>query len=59
MKLSEQLRAFRADRPDEWTMDNFIRCAENLENRLQFLMETTDIDGDSYRVAENVINQID
>ena len=58
MKLSEQLKAFRSDRPDELKMDEFIRCAENLENRLQFLMETTDIDGDSYRVAENVINQI-
>ena len=58
MKLSEQLKAFRPDRLDELKMDEFIRCAENLENRLQFLMETTDIDGDSYRVAENVINQI-
>ena len=59
MKLSEQLKAFRADRPDEWTMDEFIRCAKNLEDRLQFLMETTDIDGDSYRIAEIIINQID
>ena len=59
MKLSEQLKAFRADRPDEWKMDDFFRCAENLERRLQFLMETTDIDGDSYRATENVINQLD
>ena len=30
-KLSVHLRLFRADRPDEWTMDEFIRKAEKLE----------------------------
>ena len=32
MKLSDDLRKWRAERPDEWTMDRFIRMAENLEN---------------------------
>jgi hypothetical protein len=31
MKLSEKLQSFRADRPDEWTMDEFIRDAKQLE----------------------------
>jgi hypothetical protein len=31
MKLSEHLRNARVDRPDEWTMDEFIRAAEKLE----------------------------
>jgi hypothetical protein len=30
-ELSESLRYWRADRPDEWTMDEFIRAAEKLE----------------------------
>jgi len=31
MKLSERLKSWRAERPDEWTMDEFIRLAEVLE----------------------------
>lgn len=31
MKLSDKLRQWRADRPDEWTMGEFIRLAEELE----------------------------
>ena len=31
MKLSEKLRNYRSDRPDEWSMDEFIRDAEKLE----------------------------
>jgi hypothetical protein len=30
-KLSYDLRYWRAERPDEWTMDRFIRKAEALE----------------------------
>ena len=32
MKLSDKLRKWRIERPDEWTMDDFIREAEKLEN---------------------------
>ena len=32
MKLSDRMKAFRADRPDEWQMDEFIRMAEELES---------------------------
>jgi len=31
MRLSEDLRKWRADRPDEWTMDRFIQEAARLE----------------------------
>ena len=30
-KLSEKLRYWRAERPDEWTMDEFISDSERLE----------------------------
>ena len=58
MKLSEQLKRFRADRPDEWRMDEFIHCAKNLEDRLQFLMGNQP-ERYSYRITESIINQID
>lgn len=31
MRLSDELLAWRADRPDEWKMDEFIRMAKRLE----------------------------
>jgi hypothetical protein len=31
MLLSEKLKRYRIDRPDEWTMDEFARQAEALE----------------------------
>lgn len=39
MKLSEDLKCWRAERPDEWTMDAFIRKAVGLE---QFIEECRD-----------------
>ena len=33
--LSELLKLWRAERPDEWTMDEFIREAERMEKQLQ------------------------
>ena len=30
-KLSEYIKAYRIDRPDEWTMDEFVRKAAKLE----------------------------
>lgn len=33
MKLSEDLKKWRAERPDEWTMDRFIAAAEKLEGK--------------------------
>jgi len=34
IRLSEELKLARADRPDEWTMDRFIKIAKNLEAKL-------------------------
>ena len=31
MKLSEDLKKWRAERPDEWTMGRFIKAAEKME----------------------------
>ena len=33
--LSEDLRSWRAERPDEWQMDTFARAAKKLEAELQ------------------------
>ena len=33
--LSELLKLWRAERPDEWIMDEFIREAERMEKQLQ------------------------
>jgi hypothetical protein len=35
MKLSEDLEHWRAERPDEWTMDDFIRKAKELEDFIE------------------------
>lgn len=34
-KLSDRIKCFRADRPDEWLMDEFAREAEKLEKALE------------------------
>ena len=39
MKLSEDLEHWRAERPNEWTMGDFIRKAKELE---QFVEECRD-----------------
>ena len=42
IKLSEDLRYWRAERPDEWTMDRFIREAEKMEKQLQNTSHNSD-----------------
>ena len=37
--LSEHLSSFRADRPSEWLMDEFIRDAKELEQQIATLRE--------------------
>jgi len=34
MKLSERLKVSRINRPDEWSMDEYARQAEELETQL-------------------------
>lgn len=38
MKLSEQLKRARADRPDEWTMDRYITKAKEMEEALESII---------------------
>jgi len=38
VKLSAHLASWRAERPDEWTMDNFIRKAQQLEDAILTLV---------------------
>jgi hypothetical protein len=40
LSLSYDLGYWRAERPDEWTMDRFIRKAEELEARLAAMQDT-------------------
>ena len=50
--LSELLKLWRAERPDEWIMDEFIREAERMEKLLQNTSSNCD-----YAVAvKNLIN---
>ena len=50
--LTELLKLWRAERPDEWIMDEFIREAERMEKLLQNTSSNCD-----YAVAvKNLIN---
>lgn len=40
--LSEVLKLWRAERPDEWIMDEFIREAERMEKQLQNTLSNSD-----------------
>ena len=45
LKLSEDMMKWRAERPDEWTMDRFIRAAEKLERATIHNSEYVEING--------------
>ena len=38
-KLGKLMQAFRADRPDEWTMDEFIWMAEQMHKEIELLRQ--------------------
>lgn len=40
--LSERLKFWRAERPDEWIMDGFIKTAEELENQVNEIAEVNE-----------------
>lgn len=42
MRLSEQLRRGRIDRPDEWTMDRYIEKATELEDTIRELVAVSE-----------------
>lgn len=47
-KLGKLIQAFRCDRPDEWTMDDFIRMAEDMHKEITRLREA-EKDAERYR----------
>lgn len=49
-RLSEQLKDWRADRPDEWKMDGFIRKAKALEELAMA------VEAKPYRIVCNDVN---
>lgn len=53
--LSEDLRYWRAGRPDEWTMDEFIRKAKALQADSERLLKLVDHD-DLVKTAWGLIN---
>jgi len=59
MKLSEDLRNCRIDRPDEWTMDRFIRKAKRLENDAMSLIRAENVNDRQYDKMIKVIEQRD
>ena len=42
MRLSEQLKRGRIDRPDEWTMDRYIQKAAEAEQAIRELVAITE-----------------
>lgn len=42
-KLGRLMQAFRADRPDEWTMDEFIGMAENMHKMNKELLAALEV----------------
>jgi len=51
-KLGKYIQAFRCDRPDEWTMDEFIRMAEDMHKEITLLREA-EKDAERYRWLRN------
>lgn len=47
-KLGRLMQAFRADRPDEWTMDEFIGMAENMHKMNKELLAALESLDDCY-----------
>lgn len=41
--LTEDLQYWRAERPDEWKMDEFIRKASAMQDTLKFFIESNQV----------------
>lgn len=57
MKLSEDLAYWRAERPDEWTMDDFIRKAKDLENQNENLKELIHLIDEEIPLADSTCDE--
>jgi hypothetical protein len=54
MKLSEQLKRARTDRPDEWTMDRYIAKATEMEEAYNLFYGRKDVYHREVEVGELV-----
>lgn len=65
--LGKRLQAYRADRPDEWSMDDFTRMAEELQQKLEATKAELNtlksmlpkIKANAIMLAANCVNGID
>ena len=57
-KLGKFMQAFRADRPDEWQMDEFIRMAEDMNNEITRLRQA-EKDAARYRCIRSIAKVIE
>ena len=55
-KLGRLMQAFRADRPDEWTMDEFIGMAEQMHKEIELLRQA-EKDAARYRSAVSILGE--
>ena len=57
MKLSQDLKNFRADRPSEWKMDEYIKKAIALEEAIEWFAENPDRITDDYPCHANLCSK--
>lgn len=57
-KLGKYIQAFRCDRPDEWTMDEFIRIAEDMHKEITRLREA-ERDAARYLFMRDMSDEVD
>ena len=55
IKLSDDLKYWRAERPSEWKMDEFIRKAEKMEEQVDKLQRALDTQS---RILETTYNEM-
>lgn len=59
-KLGKLMQAFRADRPDEWQMDEFIQMAEQMHREIDRLGElVTRYESDNVSMSEQIAEMLD
>ena len=55
-KLGRLMQAFRADRPSEWQMDEFIGMAEQMHKEIEILLKA-EKDAARYRSAVSILGE--
>lgn len=55
--LSEDLQFWRAERPDEWTMDNFIQKATSLEEEIADLKDELRLNTMKFNIIQEIVRE--